>query len=163
MKKLVAAFMAVCLLLCMATPVQAIEIPKIKVQIQLPDGFWENWFEEHPLPTVNIKLEAPEITAAKYVHKTQYYGQQKRLEIRWEAVTNAKSYEVQITKADGTTINYTTDKTYIYDKAAQCPKMYMDSTKAWTSATVKVRAVNDISTGAWSAPVKIGCDKLHNM
>lgn len=167
MKKLVAAFMAVCLLLCMAAPVQAIEIPKIEVQIQIPDDFWDKWFEEHPfnIPEIQptIELKATKITEAQYVHKVQYYGQQKHLVIRWNAVENAKKYEVQITKADGTTIKYTTDKTYIYDKAAQCPKTYIDKSSTWTNATVKVRAVNGISFGKWSASVKIGCDKLHNM
>lgn len=165
MKKLLALLMAVCLVLCMAAPVHAYEMPRFS--FQLSEDFWEKWFEEHPFNIPEIqpttKLRAPTITEAKYTHKVQYYGQHKALDIQWEAVDGAKKYEVLITKADGTTIRYTTEKTYLYDKEAACPKVYVEKTSTWTSATVKVRAVNGINFGAWSVSVKIGCDKLHNM
>ena len=60
--------------------------------------------------------------------------------IRWNKVENAKSYEIQITKADGTILNYTEDTTSLIDRG-ECPKVYIEKTHTWTAAEVKVRAV----------------------
>ena len=167
-------------LMIVILPVQtfALDIPKIKINVDIPDSFWDEWFEEHPIqipddieiPEDNVEpepepekpviesLRTPVVSKAKYVHKTRYYGQNKHLEISWNEVENAEFYEVLITKADKTTVTYTTSTNMIYDKYAKCPKVYV---KKWTAATVKVRAVAGDIVSSWSAPVKISCDKLH--
>lgn len=132
--------------------VPSISIPEIKVNFQLPDGFWDKYFEE-------CEIDTPVISTAKYVHKTYYYGMNKHLEIRWNAVKNAESYDVLITKADGSTIEYSVDTNMVYDKKAECPKVYVED--AWTVATVKVRAICNGVDGPWSDEVKISCDKFH--
>ena len=149
-----------------ATPsfkIPNITIPDISdnIKIELPDDFWDKWFDEHPLPEITIKPETPVISYAKYVHRTPYYGMSKHLEIQWNKIENADSYEVLITKADGTTISYNTTNNLIYDKNTDCPKIYVSSTSTWTAATVQVRAINNNQMSDWSSPVKISCDKLH--
>jgi hypothetical protein len=132
--------------------VPSINIPEIKVNFQLPDGFWDNYFNE-------CELDAPVIYTAKYVHKTYYYGMNKHLEIRWNAVENAENYEVIITKADGTEATYKVTSNMFYDKKAECPKVYVEG--AWISATVKVRAIGNGVNSQWSETVEISCDSLH--
>lgn len=189
MKKIIVFLMALCLIVCMTVPVFAVtpkleidmpEIPDISgsVKIDIPDSFWDKWFADHPIrlpddfeiqePTepdstepVVAELDAPVISTAKYVHKTPYYGMHKHLEIEWDAVEGAESYEALITKADGETITYTTKNTSVYDKNAECPKVYIEASSKWASASVQVRAVCGDSVGEWSEAVKIGCDMIH--
>lgn len=134
--------------------IPSINIPEIKVSFQLPDGFWDKYFDE-------CELDAPVISTAKYVHKTSYFGMGKHLEIRWNAVKNAESYEVIITKADGTEVTYNVTSNIVYDKKAECPKIYVEDTSTWTEATVKVRAIGNGINSQWSDTVKISCDSLH--
>ena len=116
--------------------------------------------EEKPVEE-EIILEAPTITEAGYKHQCPYYGMHPELIIRWNKVENAKSYEIQITKADGTILNYTEDTTSLIDRG-ECPKVYIEETHTWTAAEVKVRAVGDNDVKSeWSEPDKIGCDILH--
>lgn len=149
-----------------ATPsfkIPNITIPDISdnIKIELPDDFWDKWFDEHPLPEIATKPETPVISYAKYVHRTPYYGMSKHLEIQWNKIENADSYEVLITKADGTTFTYEVTNNLIYDKKVDCPKVYIEDTHTWTAATVQVRAKVGDLTSDWSEAVKISCDKLH--
>ncbi len=171
-RKFFSLLLVLSLVMALALPTYAatpsIKIPNItipdissNIKIELSDDFWDNWFKEHPVPSLTVKLETPIISSAKYVHKTPYYGTSKHLEIYWNKIDNATSYEVLITKADGTTINYETTNNLIYDKNASCPKIYISSTSTWTAATVQVRAINKNQTSDWSSSVKISCDKLH--
>ena len=153
----------------------ALELPKLNVDwggiIKLPDSFWDDWFDDHPIgipedielpsegDTDEIVLDAPVISKAKYVHTVKYYGQHKHLEIAWNEVKNAEAYEVKITKADGTIINYTVDSNSLYKKNVECPKVYVDDT--WTAASVRVRAVAGDVYSTWSIAKNIGCDKKH--
>lgn len=144
--------------------VPSVSIPDISdnVEIELPEEFWDKWFDEHPLPEITIKPEAPVISCAKYVHRTYFfYRMPKHLEIQWNEIENADSYEVLITKADGTTLTYEVTDNLIYDKKADCPKIYIEDTHTWTAATVQVRAKVGDLTSDWSEAVKISCNKLH--
>lgn len=59
MRKIIAILLAVMLIVSMAVPALAatpklkiphIEIPKIeKVEVDLPDNFWDNYFAQHPI------------------------------------------------------------------------------------------------------------------
>lgn len=140
-----------------------ISIPDISnnIKVEISDDFWDNWFKEHPLPEIVLKPKAPTISSAKYIHKTLYFGTSKHLEIQWDKIENASSYEVLITKADGTTITREVTNNLIYDKAIECPKVYIKNSHTWTSATVQVRVKVGDQISDWSAPVKISCDRLH--
>lgn len=172
MKKFLLMILVVMLVMVMALPVYAVTPPinvpdvpqisdiKFDFNFKISDDFWDKWFNENPVPKP-APLEIPEISMAKYVHKTPYYGVRKHLEIRWNEVDGADSYEVVITKADGTIEEYTVTSNMVYDKNAECPKVYVEETNTWTSATVKVRAVFDGVPGLWSDEINISCDKLH--
>lgn len=108
-----------------------------------------------------MELDTPDISTAKYVHKTPYFGMSKRLEIKWGEVDGAEKYEVLITKANGETISYTVTSNMIYDKAAACPRVYIEDRSTWASATVQVRAISGDVYSEWSDAVKIGCDMIH--
>lgn len=172
MKKILSFILVLSLMMALSMPVYAVtpglNIPNVSIpdfsdniKIELSDDFWNRRFDEHPLPEITVKLEVPVISSAKYVHKTLYYGMSKHLKIYWNTVENADSYEVLITKADGTTFTYEVTNNCIYDKKVECPKVYIENTHTWTAATVQVRAKAGDLTGDWSEAVKISCDKLH--
>ena len=106
-------------------------------------------------------LDTPTITEAKYTHQRPYYGSHPNLRIRWNEVENAESYEVEVTKADGTVNTYTATGTSFYSEKVECPRVYVESTSTWASATARVRAVSGETTSEWSESVKISCDTLH--
>ena len=125
--------------------------------------WWRNWqpAAEEPAQEEPDTLPAPEITKATFTHKNAAYsGLNNRLWIEWDALEGADSYEVEITKADGTVETYTTSGPCLYEKA-ECPKVYVESTHTWTSATVRVRAVAGDDAGAWSEAEKISCNAIH--
>lgn len=182
MKRFLAILLALILVPILTVPVYAYQykpvdlpkIPELNIDwsnvIKIPDSFWDDWFDKNPLPDIEVtdpteptvgELETPVISTAKYVHKTPYYGQSKRLEIRWDEVDGAENYEVLITKADKSTLEYIVSSNSIYDKDAKCPKIYVEETSTWTAATVKVRAVADGIYSEWSEAVKISCDASH--
>lgn len=81
-----------------------------------------------------------------------------RLQVRWSAVSGAKSYEVKVTKTDGSSTTYTTTGTSLI--------VYQGSDSFLTdcvrSGKVTVRAVGSDGTyGDWSAAKTISCNSLH--
>lgn len=184
MKRIITFLFAFMMIFALATPALAVtpplqvpnlpKIPEIKFDFKFPDGFWDKYWKEHPLPDIEItdstetELEEtePEVTEleAPVIIKSQFYhGRYQRLQIEWDAVEGAENYEVLITKADGETNEYTTESTIVYDSGAQCPRVYIDEKSTWASATVKVRAVCGDVVSEWSEEKKIGCDMLHFM
>lgn len=174
MKKFITLALVLMLIMTMAVPAYAIELPEIKVNFTLPDSFWDKWFEDHPIQlpdnfelpdptevTEVIKLTAPTITTAKYVHKTPYYDMKRHLEISWNEVEGAEFYEVLIAKADDTVTDYTVTDNMVWDKSTECPKVYIEEEYLWAAASVKVRAVTGDVYSDWSEVKKIGCDMLH--
>lgn len=122
---------------------------------------WWSWQPAAAAEPEEDTLPAPEITKATYCHKNAAYsGFDNHLQILWDAVDGAESYEVEITKADGTVDTYTTSGSCLYI-AADCPKVYVAETSTWTAATVRVRAVTGDDAGAWSEAEKISCNAIH--
>lgn len=172
MKKLLACTLILSLVLMLAIPIPASAYDGGAVQNweckwwDWYKGWWEHIPGLQPTEPESTEPEAPAlgvptVTAAKYVHKTPYYGMKAHLDISWEEVEDAESYEVLITKADGETITYTTTNTGVYDTAAKCPRVYIEDTSTWASATVQVRAIKGDIKSAWSDAVNISCDMLH--
>lgn len=183
MKRIITFLFAFMMIFALATPALAVtpplrapdlpKVPEFKFEFKFLNGFWDKYWDEHPLPDIEVTepLETepeetePEVTELEtpVIIKSQFYhGRYQRLQIEWDAVEGAESYEVLITKADGETIEYTTESTIVYDSGAQCPRVYIDEKSAWASATVKVRAVCGDVVSEWSEEKKIGCDMLHN-
>lgn len=174
MKKVIAFIVALMLIMTMVIPVYAAALPEIKVDFKLPDGFLDKWFKDHPIgpvetepsefeptdPTepevVVTELGTPVISDARYVHKNYQH-----LQIQWSEIENAKSYLVMIIKADGTIITYTTGDNMLYLTEAECPRVYIEKTKTWASASVRVMAVTSDVISEWSEAEKISCDTLH--
>ena len=189
MKKIIAIAMVLMLIFAMVVPAAAvtppldtpsITIPDISddVHIDIPDSFWDKWFKDHPIvlpdatvpsetepvPTEPIvtepdvtNLAVPVITEARYYHKGI-----KRLQVQWDAVENANSYIVLIIKADGSIATHIVTAEMLYLKNAECPKVHIENSSTWASATVRVMAVTGAIISEWSDPVKIGCDMLHS-
>ncbi len=69
MKKFIIFVLAIMLVASMAIPAYAVtpsigvpdmpEIPDISdnIKFELPSGFWQRWFAEHPLPTFKLPSE----------------------------------------------------------------------------------------------------------
>lgn len=150
----------------------AILILALLAALALPACAWSggftgwHWWSWQPASTApepeDSALPAPEITKATYCHKNAAYsGLNNRLQLVWSEVDGAESYEVEITKADGTVETYTTSGPCLYEKT-DCPKVYVAETSTWESATVRVRAVAGEDSGAWSEAVKISCNAFHH-
>lgn len=180
-KKIAALFLALTLSLCFTTTAFALtppispNVPSIpKITVTLPDSVKEaaskaadEYLKEHPI-NIDVDLpDAPSITQATFYHKSAVYNSKGRLHIRWDTVETAKSYEIKITKPDGTTKTYTSDTTFLIvyegsdDFISECPKQWIDSTL--TSASATIRSVSESGCkGLWSSEKKIGCNAWHS-
>ena len=131
------------------------------VHIEIPDSFWDEYFEEHPItvpePT-EPALGVPEITDAHYTHSRVFYAP-SNLKIKWTAVEGAESYEVLITLANGEMITYMETDISVYDTNVQCPQSYSNGNGH--IAYVKVRAIAGDVCGEWSAEETISCNAFH--
>ena len=172
MKKLLACTLILSLVLILAIPIPASACDGGAIQNW--ECKWWDWYKgwwEHipglqptePEPTEPeaTALGVPTVTTAKYVHKTPYYGMKAHLEISWEEVEDAESYEVLITKADGETLSFTTESNMVFDGNMKCPRVYIEETSTWAAASVRVRALAGDAAGEWSEAAKISCDRLH--
>jgi hypothetical protein len=132
-------------------------IPSFKVNIELPQSVFDDWFAKNPieLPTAKIP-NTPSVTEAKY-----YHDQYSRLQIRWNKVDGADNYEIEITKADGSKEVYETSSNSLIRSDVDCPRVYIEETSTWTAATVRVRAVDGNVKSLWSESVNVGCNMLH--
>lgn len=138
------------------------------ISVTLPDEYKEGInqsVKDAMEENANESLETPVITNASYHHKTYYYGDFNQLKIEWDGVNDAASYEVKITKADGTTKIYTTSKNYLCvkqnadDFVTGCLKMKVDS--GWESAKVRIRAINGETYSSWTEETSISCNIIH--
>lgn len=164
MKKIAVLVLAIMLVSSMTVPAYAYSgIPSDKSP-------WLGWFSwwggfgsggsDEPAETEPV-LAAPAIKEAKFYHSGYVASLKNRLQIQWEEVASAESYEIEVTKADGSKGYYTATGTTLMVKNTQCPRVYSDKSGCWESATVRVRAVSSEGTGDWSLGVAIGCDKVH--
>lgn len=102
-------------------------------------------------------LGQAEVTQALYYHTTAFYSR-TRLQVRWDTVEDADSYEVLVTAKDGTSKTFTTSNTSLFvykgddDFVENCLR----------SGTVQVRACSDDGAyGEWSEASTIKCNSLH--
>ena len=159
MKRIFAAILTLALLTALAIPACAWGGGSFPIW-----DWWRSWqtVVEEPAQEEPDALPAPEITKATYCHKNAAYsGFDNHLQILWDSVDGADSYDVEITKADGTVDTYTTSGPCLYEKT-DCPKVYVADTSTWESATVRVRAVAVEDAGAWSEAVNISCNAFHH-
>ena len=115
MRKLLATVLLVALTLTCAVPTMActpplnppkVEIPEITVKIddklqEVMDAAAKKFLEK------NV-LEKPSVKYTSYIKRTSRYGTYGCLGVSWNKVNNAISYEVEVTKSDGTKKTYTT-------------------------------------------------------
>ena len=126
-----------------------------KITVKLPDSYQTGISNavEDAVKDLDIKLlNTPTITRATYIHSNVFYLK-NRLNIQWNAVDDATSYEIKITKADGTEHVYTTTNNYLT----------VNQGTNWESATVAVRAVKDNGSvySLWSEKAAISCNAIH--
>lgn len=161
MKKLLATVLTATLTLTCAVPTMActpplnpphVEIPDITVKIddklqsaidEAAKKFWEK----------NV-LEKPTIWKATCIHRTTRYGTYGCLSASWNKVDNATSYEVEVTKSDGT------QKTYKTSYAVLVKSNYADEflKDGLENATVRVKAYGENETfSLWSDSFNIMC------
>lgn len=119
MRKLLATVLLVALTLTCAVPTMActpplnppkVEIPEITVKI---DDKLQSAIDEAAKKFLEKNvLEKPVVKYASYIKRTSRYGTYGCLSVQWDKVDNATSYEVMVTKTDGTkkiyTISYNT-------------------------------------------------------
>lgn len=160
MKKLLATVLTATLTLTCAVPTMActpplnppkIDIPEITVKIDdklqsaidaAAKKFWEK----------NV-LEKPVVKYASYIKRTSRYGTYGCLSVRWDAVENATSYEIMVTKADGNKKTYTTTYNGLI-RANYCDKFLEEGLE---EATIKVKAYGkDETFSLWSDVVDVG-------
>lgn len=159
MRKLLAVVLVATLTLTCAVPTLActpplnppkVEIPEITVKIddklqsaidEAAKKFWEK----------NV-LEKPVVKYASYIKRTSRYGTYGCLSVQWDAVENATSYEIMVTKADGNKNTYTTTYNGLI-RANYCDKFLEEGLE---EATIKVKAYGvDETFGLWSDNVVV--------
>ena len=159
MRKLLATVLLVALTLTCAVPTMActpplnppkIDIPEITVKIddklqEAMDAAAKKFLEK------NV-LEKPVVKYASYIKRTSRYGTYGCLSVQWDRVDNAISYEVEVTKSDGT------QKTYKTSYAVLVKSNYADEflDDGMDGATVKVKAYGvDETFSLWSDEVDV--------
>lgn len=124
---------------------------------------WQKYWQNKGNDTSNsaVSLATPVVTKAKYTHNTPYYGSHPNMDVQWNVVDGAESYEVEITGADGTVNTYTVTSNRFYSQKIDCPKTYNKKTSVW-SASVRVRAIAGNKTSNWSESYGVSCDSIHS-
>lgn len=167
MKKILTMVLALALIFSLAMPTYAYDGSSTTYSWGFWWDWWDNLFPSNPSePTDPSEPEAtvlgtPTITESRFYHSASVASLRNRLQIKWDAVENAESYEIEVVKADGTVETYTASNNSLMVKSSTCPKVYVESTSTWTAATVRVRAIAGDSIGEWSDAAKIGCDAIH--
>lgn len=159
MKKLLATVLLATLTLTCAVPTMActpplnppkIDIPEITVKI---DDKLQSAIDEAAKKFLEKNvLEKPTIWKATCIHRTTRYGTYGCLSASWNKVDNATSYEVEVTKSDGT------QKTYKTSYAVLVKSNYADEflDDGMDGATVKVKAYGvDEAFSLWSDEVDV--------
>lgn len=153
-RKLAAIICALTLALSSAVPVSACTPPLKPPSVEIPDINFEpddalkeaisnaakNWIEK-------CILEKPTVNYATYFKSTSRYWSYGILNVKWDPIEDATSYEVCITKEDGAEKVFTTtyNSLFVSDRFDDFVANGMDG------ATVKVKAYGDNDTfGCWS-------------
>lgn len=159
MKKLIAVVLMAVLTLACAMPTMActpplnppkIDIPEITVKI---DDKLQSAIDEAAKKFLEKNvLEKPSVKYTSYIKRTSRYGTYGCLSIRWDAVENATSYEIMVTKADGNKKTYTTTYNGLI-RANYCDKFLEEGLE---EATIKVKAYGkDETFSLWSDNVAV--------
>lgn len=153
-RKLAAIICALTLALSSAVPVSACTPPLKPPSVEIPDITFQpddalkeaisnaakNWIEK-------CILEKPTVNYATYFKSTSRYWSYGILNVKWDPIEDATSYEVCITKEDGAEKVFTTtyNSLFVSDRFDDFVANGMDG------ATVKVKAYGDNDTfGCWS-------------
>ena len=159
MRKLLATVLLVALTLTCAVPTMActpplnppkIDIPEITVKI---DDKLQSAIDEAAKKFLEKNvLEKPTIWKATCIHRTTRYGTYGYISVGWDAVENATSYEIMVTKADGNKKTYTTTYNGLI-RANYCDKFLEEGLE---EATIKVKAYGvDETFSLWSDEVDV--------
>lgn len=151
-RKLAAIICALTLALSSAVPVSACTPPLKPPSVEIPDINFEpddalkeaisnaakNWIEK-------CILEKPTVNYATYFKSTSRYWSYGILNVKWDPIEDATSYEVCITKEDGAEKVFTTtyNSLFVSDRFDDFVANGMDG------ATVRVRAYGDNDTFGW--------------
>ena len=101
-------------------------------------------------------VEAPEITQAVYYHGSSFFNR-ARLQVRWNEVEGADSYEIKVTKKDGTSKTYTKTSTSLF--AYKDHDDFIDG--CVNGATVQIRSVTEEGLySGWSDEETVGCNSV---
>lgn len=157
--KLLAVVCATVLSMSCVTPVFActpklnppsVHIPEITVKF---DEKMEKAFEEAAKKFIEKNvLEKPTIQSASYFRKTLRYGTYSCLNVRWDEVENATSYEVKVTKSDGTEKVFSTS--YSFFIASNYSDDFLSS--GMDDAVIKVMAYGENETfSLWSDEMSV--------
>ena len=153
-RKLAAIICALTLALSSAVPVSACTPPLKPPSVEIPDITFQpddalkeaisnaakNWISKCILGT-------PTVEYASYYKSTSRYWSYGILNVKWDPIEDATSYEVCITKEDGAEKVFTTtySSLFVSDRFDDFVANGMDG------ATVKVKAYGDNDTfGCWS-------------
>ena len=158
-RKLAAIICALTLALSSAVPVSACTPPLKPPSVEIPDITFQpddalkeaisnaakNWIEKCILGT-------PTVEYASYYKSASRYWSYGILNVKWDLIEDATSYEVCITKEDGAEKVFTTtyNSLFLSDRFDDFVANGMDG------ATVKVKAYGDNDTfGCWSDDTNI--------
>lgn len=158
-RKLAAIILALTLALSSAVPVSACTPPLKPPSVEIPDITFQpddalkeaisnaakNWIEKCILAT-------PTVEYASYYKSASRYWSYGILNVKWDPIEDATSYEVCITKEDGAEKVFTTtyNSLFVSDRFDDFVANGMDG------ATVKVKAYGDNDTfGCWSDDTNI--------
>lgn len=130
------------------------------ITVTLPDNAKDavNNAVDEAVKDLDIKfLSTPSINECRYVHSYGYYYP-SRLQVRWNEVEDATSYEIIVKKPDGTEHTYTSNYSSLIvtegkdDFIVECVN----------GGTVKVRAVKDNGAvySLWTGENTISCNRL---
>ena len=159
MKKLLAVVLVAALTLTCAMPVKActpplnppkVEIPEITVKIddklqEAMDAAAKKFLEK------NV-LEKPVVKYASYIKRTSRYGTYGCLSVQWGEVDNATSYEVMVTKTDGTKKTYTTS----YNTFVRANYFDEFLSEGMDGAVIRIKAYGEDETfSLWSEGVVV--------
>ena len=159
MRKLLATVLLATLTLTCAVPTMActpplnpphVEIPEIEVKI---DDKLQNAIDAAAKKFLEKNvLEKPSVKYTSYIKRTSRYGTYGCLSVQWDAIENATSYEIMVTKADGNKKTYTTTYNGLI-RANYCDKFLEEGLE---EATIKVKAYGkDETFSLWSDVVDV--------
>ena len=158
MKKLLAVVLVALTFTC-AMPVKActppLNPPKInipEIDVKLDDNLQAGIDAAVKKFLEKNVLEKPVVKYASYIKRTSRYGTYGCLSVQWDKVDNATSYEVMVTKADGTKKTYTT----FYNALVRAN--YLDEFLAdgMDGAVIRIKAYGEDETfSLWSDKVVV--------